>query len=81
MGMTGSLSSGGEVLRGALAHGPDRESIELFSERKAIEHRRALVVPEQDQCPSCLESLDAADVRECPECRSKVGNSGAEVGG
>jgi len=72
------------VERGALALGTDRERIELFRARKAIEHKRALVVPEEDQCPFCHEPLDAAgdaDVRECPECRSKVDKSGAEVRG
>ena len=56
--------------------------IELFRARKAIESKRALVVPEEDQCPFCLEPLAAAadtGVRECPECRSKIDQSGAEV--
>lgn len=69
------------VERGAAALGTDRERIELFRARKAIEDKRALVVPEDDQCPFCLEPLAAADtgVRECPECRSKIDRSGAEV--
>lgn len=72
------------VERGALALGTHRERIELFRARKAIEQKRSLIVPEEDQCQSCGELLGDADdkgVRECPECLSKFDKSGAEVRG
>lgn len=68
----------------ALALGTYQERIKLFRVRKAIEQKRARVVPEEDQCQFCGEPLDAADdngVRECPECWSKVDQSGVEAWG
>lgn len=66
------------VSEATLALDTAQERIELFRVRKAIEQKRARVVPEEDQCPGCGEPLDAADkngVRECPECWSKFDRS------
>jgi hypothetical protein len=66
----------------ALALGTDHERIKRFRVRKAIEQKRARVVPEEDQCQFCREPLDVPDdngVRECPECWSKVDQSGVEA--
>jgi protein-arginine kinase activator protein McsA len=44
----------------------------------AEQEKRARVLSEEDQCPFCLEPLDAADkngVRECPECWTKFDRS------
>lgn len=62
--------------------GDDQERVKLFRVRKAIEEKRAILVPEEDQCWSCGEPLGAPDdqgTRECPECWSKVDRSGVEV--
>jgi hypothetical protein len=66
----------------ALALGTDQERVKLFRARKAIEQKRAVVVPEEDQCWSCGEPLGAPDdkgIRECPECGAKVDQSGKDV--
>lgn len=66
----------------ARALGSDQERIKLFRARKAIEQKRAVVVPVEDQCEFCGEPLGAADengVRECPECESQFDKSGELV--
>lgn len=70
------------VERAAGALGDDQERVKLFRVRKAIEEKRAKPVPESDQCWSCGEPLGAPDAegtRECPECWTKVDQSGVEV--
>jgi len=70
------------VVRASIALGTDRERIEFFRVRKALEQKRARILSEEDQCPFCGEPLDAADdhgVRECPECWSKFDRSVKEL--
>jgi hypothetical protein len=79
-----SEAVGQGVQEAALALGTEHERIKLFRVRKAIEQKRAVVVPEEDRCEFCGEPLGEADkngVRECPECWSKFDRSGAEVRG
>jgi predicted RNA-binding Zn-ribbon protein involved in translation (DUF1610 family) len=67
------------VEEAALALGTDQERIRLFGARKAIEQKRAVVVPEEDQCWSCGEPLGTPDengLRECPECGLLLDRSG-----
>jgi hypothetical protein len=67
-----------------LALGGEHERARLFRARKAVEQKRATLVPEADQCPSCGEPLGAPDddgIRECPECESRFDRSGSEVRG
>jgi len=66
----------------ALAIGDEHERVKLFRARKAIEQKRAVAVPEEDQCGFCGEPLGAPDddgIRECPECSSQFDKSGNEV--
>lgn len=59
------------VKRASVALGTDRERIELFRVRKAIEERRAMVVPEVERCETCGEPRAFADEKGiCPECLS-----------
>jgi hypothetical protein len=69
------------VQNAALALGTDHERAKLFRVRKAIEQKRKVFVPEADQCFSCGEPLGATDdeeIRECPECWTKVDQAGLE---
>jgi hypothetical protein len=70
------------VEHAAAALGDDQERVKLFRVRKAIEEKRAKLVPEEDQCWSCGEPLGAPvedGIRECPECWTKVDRSGVEA--
>jgi hypothetical protein len=70
------------VEHAAAALGDDQERVKLFRARKAIEEKRAKLVPEKDQCWSCGEPLGAPDdegMRECPECLTKVDRDGVEA--
>lgn len=66
----------------AAALGSDHPRFKLFCARKAIELKRALVIPEEDRCLHCGEPLAAPGddgVRECPECFSVFDGPVAEV--
>jgi hypothetical protein len=69
----------------ALALGTDEERIRLFRARKAIEEKRAIIVPEEvpeeEQCVFCVRPFGAPgyDGRDCPECLSKGDRSDAQV--
>jgi hypothetical protein len=68
----------------AVALGDDQERIKLFRARQGIEEKRAIFVTEEDECWACGEPLGAPDedgIRECPECLSRVDQSGVEVRG
>jgi hypothetical protein len=59
------------VDRASITLGTDSERIELFRVRKAIEAKRAMVVPEKDRCETCGEPRAFADEDGmCPECWS-----------